>query len=169
VSYLEVCAAAGDDPAALEVAGAIKRALAGDLPGPLAIEVPCYSPDTSRWFDMLISTRVDDTGGYRGATVTLSLAKSEPRVTPAPAAVESESPQVLIQLAEDRDRIAEGMNDLLVTRLFSAGLSLHAALGILGDHPVAGRIWDAVNELDLTIRDLRTVLFRRQPPDRRSG
>jgi anti-anti-sigma factor len=169
VSYLEVCAAAGDDPAALEVAGAIKRALAGDLPGPLAIEVPCHSPDTSRWFDMLISTRVDDAGGYRGATVTLSLAKSEPRVTPAPAAVESESPQVLIQLAEDRDRIAEGMNDLLVTRLFSAGLSLHAALGILGDHPAAGRIWDAVNELDLTIRDLRTVLFRRQPPDRRSG
>ncbi len=169
MSYLEVCAAARDDPVALEVAGAIRQALAGDLPGPLAVEVPCHSPDTSRWFDMLISTRVDDAGGYRGATVTLSLAKSEPRATSAQAADEAESLQFLIRQAEDRDRIAEGMNDLLVTRLFSAGLSLHTALGILGDHPAAGRIWDAVNELDLTIRDLRTVLFNQQPPGRRSG
>jgi anti-anti-sigma factor len=169
VSYLEVCAEAGDDPVALEVAGAIKQALAGDLPGPLAIEVPCHSPYTSRWFDMLISARVDDAGEYQGATVTLSLAKSEARVTPAPAADEGESLQFLVQQAEDRDRIAQGVNDLLVTRLFSAGLSLHTALGILGEHPAAGRIWDAVNELDLTIRDLRTILFNQQPPDRRSG
>lgn len=166
VSYLEVCAAAGDDPVAQEVAGAIRQALAGDLPGPLAIEVPCHSPDTSRWFDMVISARKDDAGGYRGATVTLSLAKSESRVTPALAADESQ--QFLFRLAEDRDRIAEDMNELVVARLFSAGLSLHTALGILGDHPAAGRIWDAVNELDLTIKDLRTVLFTQQPPDHRS-
>jgi anti-anti-sigma factor len=166
VSYLEMCAAADDDPVAKEVAGAIMQALAGDLPGPLAIEVPCHSPDTSRWFDMVISARQDDAGGYRGATVTLSLAKSEPRVTPASAADESQ--QFLVRLAEDRDRIAEDINELLVARLFSAGLSLHSALGVLGDHPAAGRIWDAVNELDLTIKDLRTVLFK-QPPDPRSG
>ena len=111
---------------------------------------------------------MDDAGGYRGATVTLSLAKSEPRATPAPAADEAESQQFLARLAEDRDRIAEDMNELLVTRLFSAGLSLHSALGVLGDHPAAGRIWDAVNELDMTIRDLRTVLFKQQPADHRS-
>ena len=166
VSYLEACAAAGDDRVAQQVAGAIRQALAGDLPGPLAIEVPCHSPDTSRWFDMLISARQDDAGGYRGATVTLSLAKSEPRITPAPAADESQ--QFLARLAEDRDRIAGDLNELLVTRLFSAGLSLHSALGVLGDHPAAGRIWDAVNELDMTIKDLRTVLFKQQPADHRS-
>ncbi len=82
VSYLQACAAAGDDPAAAEVAGAIRTALAGDLPGPLMIEVPCHSPATERWFDVLISSRLDDQGRSLGATVTLSLAKSQPRPSP---------------------------------------------------------------------------------------
>ena len=79
VSYLRACAAAGDDPVAAEVARAINAALAGDLPGPLTVEVPCHGPATERWFDMLISSRFDDQGRTLGATVTLSLARSQPR------------------------------------------------------------------------------------------
>ena len=79
VSYLQACAAAGDDPVAQEVAGAIRAALAGDLPGPLTVEVPCHSPVTERWFDVLISSRLDDHGRCLGATVTLSPARSQPR------------------------------------------------------------------------------------------
>ena len=82
VSYLQACAAAGDDPVAQEVAGAIRAALAGDLPGPLTAEVPCHSPSTERWFDVLISSRLDDQGRCLGATVTLSLTKSQPRPSP---------------------------------------------------------------------------------------
>jgi len=170
ISYLEVCAAAGDDPVATDVAAAIRRALTGDLPGPLSIEVPCHSPDTARWFDMLVSARPDDDTGHLGATVTLSLAKSEPRGTlVASADHEGDSPQLIARLAEDRDRIAAGLNDLLVHRLFSAGLSLQTALGILGDHPATGTIWDAVGDLDLAIRDLRSILFDRCAPGGYSG
>ena len=170
VSYLEVCAAAGDDPVALEVAANIHRALAGDLPGPLVVEVPCHSPDTTRWFEMLISARLDDDGEHMGATLTLSLAKSEPRLVPAaPVAGECDSAQVIVRLVEERERIAAGLNDLLVHRLFSAGLSLQAALGILGDHPAVARIWDAVNALDLAVRDLRSILFDQSAPDRHCG
>ena len=89
VSYLQACAAAGDDPVAQEVAGAIRAALAGDLPGPLTVEVPCHSPVTERWFDMLISSRLDDHGRCLGATVTLSPARSQPRpgaASPRPGA-----------------------------------------------------------------------------------
>ncbi len=82
VSYLQACAAAGDDPVAAEVADAIRSALAGDLPGPLTVEVPCHSPATERWFDVLISSRFDDQGRCLGATVTLSLARSQPRSRP---------------------------------------------------------------------------------------
>ena len=82
VSYLRACAAAGDDPVAQEVAGAIRAALVGDLPGPLTVEVPCHSPATERWFDVLISSRFDDRGRCQGATVTLSLARSQPRSGP---------------------------------------------------------------------------------------
>jgi anti-anti-sigma factor len=81
-SYLQACGAAGDDPVAQEVAGAIRVALAGDLPSPLTVEVPCHSPATKRWFDVLISSRFDDQGRCLGATVTLSLARSQPRPSP---------------------------------------------------------------------------------------
>jgi PAS domain-containing protein len=77
VSYLNVCAAAPDDPGSAQVDAAIRRALAGDLPGSLTVEVPCHSPDTARWFDVLISPRQDDDGQSVGATVTLSLARSQ--------------------------------------------------------------------------------------------
>ena len=79
MSYLQACAAAGADAVAAEVAGAIRMALAGDLPAPLVVEVPCHSPATERWFDVLISSRFDDQGQCVGATVTLSLAGSRPR------------------------------------------------------------------------------------------
>ena len=69
VSYLDACASAPGDPVAEEVAAAIRRALAGHLPGPLTIGVPCHSPRTARWFDMLISARQDGAGQHLGATV----------------------------------------------------------------------------------------------------
>ncbi len=82
VSYLRACAGAGNDPVAAEVAGAIRAALVGDLPSPMTAEVPCHSPATERWFDVLISSRFDDEGRCAGATVTLSLARSQPRSQP---------------------------------------------------------------------------------------
>jgi anti-anti-sigma factor len=82
VSYLQVCAAAEDDPAAGEVAAAIRAALAGDLPGPMTVVVPCHSAAAERWFDVLISSRLDNQGRCMGVAVTLSLARSRPRASP---------------------------------------------------------------------------------------
>jgi anti-anti-sigma factor len=84
VSYLDVCAAAPNDPGSAQVDAAIRRALTGDLPGALTVEVPCHSPDTARWFDLLISPRRDDDGQSVGATVTLSLGRSQNRGTAGP-------------------------------------------------------------------------------------
>ncbi len=69
---------------------------------------------------------------------------------------------------QDRDRIAEGidgMNDTVVHRLFSAGFCLQTALGLMGDHPGAAKVQEAVGELDLAIRDFRNVLFGHYQPD----
>ncbi len=85
VSYLQACAAARDDPAAQDVAAAIRAALAGDLPAPLVVEVPCHSPAANRWFDVLISSRLADDGRVVGATVTLSLVRSQPQRPSRPA------------------------------------------------------------------------------------
>ncbi len=53
----------------------------------------------------------------------------------------------------------------VVHRLFSAGLALEMALGLMGDHPGAGKVQDAVGELDLAIRDVRNVVFDLRQPD----
>ncbi|MFC5137361.1 PAS domain-containing protein [Actinomycetospora rhizophila] len=72
-SYLALCdAAAATDGHSAAVAAAIRSALAGDLPAPTRVEVPCHAPTRPRFFDVLISSRRDDHGRVLGATVTLS-------------------------------------------------------------------------------------------------
>jgi hypothetical protein len=66
---------------------------------------------------------------------------------------------LLLCLAEDHERIAVGLNDVVVRRLFAAGLDLQAALGRIDDHLAAGKIRHAVDELDQAIRDIRDTIF----------
>jgi hypothetical protein len=63
--------------------------------------------------------------------------------------------------AEDRERIATGLNDVVVRRLRTAGEDLQAALGLMADHPANGKIRHAVDELDQAIRDIPDTVFDR--------
>ena len=85
MSYLDACAAAAGDPGADEVAVAVRSALEGDLPAPARVAIPCHGPDVPRWFDVLVSSRFDDTGACVGATVTLSHVVRPQVAPPAPA------------------------------------------------------------------------------------
>jgi PAS fold len=71
-SYLDACVAAGDDAGAAEAGSHVRAALAGDLPGPATLLIPCDAPGTPRWFDLLVSSLVDAKGHPIGAAVTLS-------------------------------------------------------------------------------------------------
>ena len=73
--------------------------------------------------------------------------------------------EVTVRLAQDHDRIAGAMNDIVVHRLFSAGLALQGALELMGGHPGAGNVQEAIGELDLAIRDIRNELFDHHQPD----
>ena len=99
-----------------------------------------------------------------GATPELDEASIRPTRDPPPGRAGDWADAMLL-LAQDRDRIAGGMNDLVVNRLFAAGLTLEMALGLMGDHPGAGKVQDAVGELDLAIRDIRNVVFDLRQPD----
>jgi signal transduction histidine kinase len=81
---------------------------------------------------------------------------------------EGDSAEVTLRLVQERDRIAGGMNDVVVHRLFSAGLALETALVLMGDHPGAAKVQKAIGELDLAIRDFRSVLFDHQARGRLS-
>jgi signal transduction histidine kinase len=66
-------------------------------------------------------------------------------------------------LTDERDRVARRFNDIVVRRLFTAGLDLQAALGLVGDHPGADKIGHAIGELDQAITDLRAAIFDDAP------
>ena len=72
---------------------------------------------------------------------------------------------------DQHDRLAQRMNDVVVRRIFAAGLDLQAALGLIGgehrsagEHRATRKICHATEELDLAIRDLRDILFEQQTP-----
>jgi signal transduction histidine kinase len=62
-------------------------------------------------------------------------------------------------VTEDRDRIARDLHDHVIQRVFAAGLSLQSALPRIGDDQAAQRVRSAVEQLDETVRDIRTTIF----------
>ncbi len=77
--------------------------------------------------------------------------------------------EAALLLAQDRDRIAADMTDTVVRRLFTAGLALETALGLMGGHPGVGKVQEAIGQLDLAIRDVRNAVFDHHQPDPLSG
>jgi hypothetical protein len=67
-------------------------------------------------------------------------------------------------LSEDHDRIAQGLNDVVAHQLFAAGLDLHAALGLIGDHRGAGKIHHAIGEAPVAVLRCCTSLLTHQIP-----
>ncbi len=64
-----------------------------------------------------------------------------------------------ISLFEDRERIARDLHDTVIQRLFATGLSLQVAQRTTTDPAMAGRLETAVDDLDTTIRQIRTAIF----------
>ncbi len=75
------------------------------------------------------------------------------------------SAELIWHLTADHDRIAQCVNDVVVRRIFAAGLDLQAALGLLGNDRGASKIYHAIDELDQAIRDIRDIIFDRRPAD----
>lgn len=66
--------------------------------------------------------------------------------------------QQRVSLLEDRDRIARDLHDHVIQRLFAAGLTLQGASASM-DAPQAARVTNVVDEIDETIRQIRTSIF----------
>lgn len=64
-----------------------------------------------------------------------------------------------LALVEDRERIARDLHDTVIQRLFAVGLSLQGALVRAESPDIAERLEVAIDEIDGTIRDIRTAIF----------
>lgn len=67
-----------------------------------------------------------------------------------------------LALFADRERIARDLHDTVIQRLFAVGLSLQGLARIVDPPTAAERIEAAVDELDLTIADIRSTIFALQ-------
>jgi len=81
----------------------------------------------------------------------------------AAVAVDNARLHVTVQslaLVQDRERIARELHDTVIQRLFATGLTLQGTARLAGDDTVVvERIEDAVEELDVTIKHIRSAIF----------
>jgi len=64
-----------------------------------------------------------------------------------------------LAIVSDRDRIARDLHDVVIQRLFAAGLQLQGIRSNAVVPEVQGRLDRAVEDLDTTIRDIRSTIF----------
>ncbi|WP_330452868.1 MULTISPECIES: GAF domain-containing protein [unclassified Streptomyces] len=72
---------------------------------------------------------------------------------------------------EDRDRIARDLHDLVIQRLFATGMMLESAQRRSDVPEVQSGVGRAVDELDVTIQEIRTAIFalQQEPAEAPSG
>ncbi len=71
-----------------------------------------------------------------------------------------------LALLHDRERIARDLHDSVIQRLFATALGLQALSRVAGDLGVADKIQVAVDDLDATIREIRSVIFELSSSER---
>ena len=71
-----------------------------------------------------------------------------------------------LSLFEDRDRIARDLHDLVIQRLFASGLHLQGAIRLMEPPEAAERVHRVVDDLDETIKEIRTTIYALQSTDR---
>jgi signal transduction histidine kinase len=67
--------------------------------------------------------------------------------------------QSQLDLFADRDRIARDLHDHVIQRLFAAGMNLEGTLQRSSDPEVQLRLRQTVDQLDQTVREIRTSIF----------
>ncbi|GHH31277.1 sensor histidine kinase [Lentzea cavernae] len=72
---------------------------------------------------------------------------------------EQQRSQRLLDVLEDRDRIARDLHDHVIQRLFVTGLTLQSTMRRITEPEVTARLQTAVEQLDETVREIRTSIF----------
>lgn len=69
---------------------------------------------------------------------------------------------------EERDRIAKDLHDVVIQRLFASAMTLMSTMRLIASPEVEERVRRTIDELDGTIREIRSTIFALQnPPSRR--
>ncbi len=62
-------------------------------------------------------------------------------------------------MASEKDRIARDLHDRVIQRIFAAGMALQGLAGRIVDKTAKSRVLEVIDELDTTIREIRSSIF----------
>jgi signal transduction histidine kinase len=82
--------------------------------------------------------------------------------TPQQAAGQKEQTACRAAVRDDRDRVAQRLNDDVIRRMFGVGLRLQATVQLV-DGTAQARLVVAIRDLDLIIAEVRSVIYDRNP------
>ncbi|WP_018683755.1 GAF domain-containing protein [Actinokineospora enzanensis] len=78
---------------------------------------------------------------------------------------EKQRAQRMLDVLADRDRIAQDLHDHVIQRLYATGMSLQGTLRRIEDPAARERVHRSVEQLDQTVREIRTSIFDLQSVD----
>jgi signal transduction histidine kinase len=71
-----------------------------------------------------------------------------------------------LSVFKDRDRIARDLHDLVIQRLFATGMQLEGSMRYMDRPEAAEHVQQAVDDLDQTIKEIRSTIYALQRPER---
>jgi two-component system, NarL family, sensor histidine kinase DevS len=154
-----------DDPLLREVVDgrtAVLTSSAGEL---LTTDLPAFGPTVAvplqsqdEVIGVLVALRKREAQPFQPSEVPLLTSFAE-QATLALELGEKNRAQRQLAVFGDRDRIARDLHDRVIQRLFATGLQLQSTLRRTSDPAVQQRIQAAVDDLDETVREIRTSIF----------
>jgi signal transduction histidine kinase len=121
-----------------------------------ALTVPLRSP--AGVSGVVMAIRNKDKVPFEPAQVPV-LASFADQAALALEAAQAQQAQRLLDLLADRDRIALDLHDHVIQRLYAAGMTLQGTVRLVSGQDARARIQRVVEQLDETIRDIRTSIF----------
>ncbi|WP_037310023.1 sensor histidine kinase [Amycolatopsis orientalis] len=123
--------------------------------GPAAV-IPLNS--TSGVGGVLVAGRDKGSPQYKGDQIPM-LSSLADQAAVALEFGEKQRNQRLLDVLADRDRIAQDLHDHVIQRMFATGMSLQSILPRVPDELARNRVAQAVEQLDRTVREIRTSIF----------
>jgi signal transduction histidine kinase len=105
-----------------------------------------------------------DSAGFGDDTDTSMIITFAAQAALAIERVQAQDERQLLIVLEDRERIARDLHDVVIQRLFAAGLGLQSMSRLIGRDDLRQRLDQTVTDLDTTIRDIRTAIFELRAP-----
>ncbi|WP_426594060.1 GAF domain-containing sensor histidine kinase [Cellulomonas sp. McL0617] len=129
------------------------------LPGPVwVLAVPLRSGE--RWVAGLTACWPGPEGDAGPQVDLPTVAGFAEQLALALDVAEAQADRARLAVLEERERIARDLHDMVIQRLFAIGLDVQGAAQDAVRPDVTRRLEGAVDDLDETIKDVRTTIFR---------